>query len=42
MRNVSINLVRALEHAKTVGRARSAAIVGRDGGFTADSGATRA
>jgi D-sedoheptulose 7-phosphate isomerase len=34
VRKVSINLVRALEHAKTVG-ARIGAIVGRDGGFTA-------
>jgi D-sedoheptulose 7-phosphate isomerase len=34
VRKVSINLVRALEHAKTVG-ARVGAIVGRDGGFTA-------
>ncbi|HET9856144.1 MAG TPA: SIS domain-containing protein [Methylomirabilota bacterium] len=34
LRKVSINLVRALEHAKTVG-ARIGAIVGRDGGFTA-------
>jgi D-sedoheptulose 7-phosphate isomerase len=34
VRKVSINLVRALEHAKTV-RARIGAIVGRDGGFTA-------
>jgi D-sedoheptulose 7-phosphate isomerase len=34
IRNVSINLVRALEHAKSVG-ARIGAIVGRDGGFTA-------
>jgi len=33
-RKVSINLVRALEHAKMVG-ARIGAIVGRDGGFTA-------
>ncbi|MFI5324647.1 MAG: sugar isomerase, partial [Candidatus Rokuibacteriota bacterium] len=34
VRKVSINLVRALEYAKTVG-ARIGAIVGRDGGFTA-------
>jgi len=34
VRKVSINLVRALEHAKTVG-SRVGAIVGRDGGFTA-------
>jgi D-sedoheptulose 7-phosphate isomerase len=34
IRKVSINLVRALEHAKSVG-ARIGAIVGRDGGFTA-------
>lgn len=34
VRKVSINLVRAIEHAKTVG-ARVGAIVGRDGGFTA-------
>jgi D-sedoheptulose 7-phosphate isomerase len=34
VRKVSINLVRALEHAKSVG-ARIGAIVGRDGGFTA-------
>lgn len=34
VRKVSINLVRALEHAKTVG-ACIGAIVGRDGGFTA-------
>jgi D-sedoheptulose 7-phosphate isomerase len=34
VRKVSINLVRALEHAKTVG-ARIGAIVGREGGFTA-------
>lgn len=34
LRKVSINLVRGLEHAKTVG-ARIGAIVGRDGGFTA-------
>ena len=34
VRKVSINLVRALEHAKAVG-ARIGAIVGRDGGFTA-------
>ena len=33
-RNVSINLVRAIEHAKAVG-ARVVGIVGRDGGFTA-------
>ena len=33
-RKVSMNLVRALEHAKKVG-ARIGAIVGRDGGFTA-------
>jgi len=33
-RNVSVNLVRAVEHAKSVG-ARVAGIVGRDGGFTA-------
>jgi D-sedoheptulose 7-phosphate isomerase len=33
-RNVSVNLVRALEHAKAVG-ARVAGVVGRDGGFTA-------
>jgi D-sedoheptulose 7-phosphate isomerase len=34
VRKVSINLVRAIEHAKTVG-ARVGAIVGRDGGFAA-------
>ncbi len=34
VRKVSINLVRAIEHAKTVGD-RVGAIVGRDGGFTA-------
>ena len=34
IRKVSINLVRALEHAKSVG-ARIGAVVGRDGGFTA-------
>lgn len=34
VRKVSINLVRAIEHAQTVG-ARIGAIVGRDGGFTA-------
>jgi D-sedoheptulose 7-phosphate isomerase len=34
IRKVSINLVRALEHAKSVG-AHIGAIVGRDGGFTA-------
>jgi D-sedoheptulose 7-phosphate isomerase len=34
VRKVSINLVRALEYAKSVG-ARIGAIVGRDGGFTA-------
>ena len=33
-RNVSVNLVRAIEHAKAVG-ARVGGIVGRDGGFTA-------
>lgn len=33
-RNVSVNLVRALEYAKSVG-ARVAGIVGRNGGFTA-------
>ena len=33
-RNVSVNLVRAIEYAKTVG-ARVGGIVGRDGGFTA-------
>jgi len=33
-RNISSNLVRALEHAKAVG-ARIAGVVGRDGGFTA-------
>jgi D-sedoheptulose 7-phosphate isomerase len=33
-RNVSVNLVRAIEHAKEVG-ARVGGIVGRDGGFTA-------
>jgi D-sedoheptulose 7-phosphate isomerase len=33
-RNVSVNLVRALEYAKSVG-ARVAGVVGRDGGFTA-------
>jgi D-sedoheptulose 7-phosphate isomerase len=33
-RNVSVNLVRAIEHAKSVG-ARVGGIVGRDGGFTA-------
>jgi D-sedoheptulose 7-phosphate isomerase len=33
-RNVSVNLVRAIEHAKAVG-ARMGGIVGRDGGFTA-------
>src|SRR6266536_2526362 len=32
--NVSVNLVRAIEHAKTVG-AKVCGIVGRDGGFTA-------
>jgi D-sedoheptulose 7-phosphate isomerase len=32
-KNVSVNLVRALEHAKSVG-ARICGIVGRDGGFT--------
>jgi D-sedoheptulose 7-phosphate isomerase len=33
-RNVSVNLVRAIEHARAVG-ARVSGIVGRDGGFTA-------
>jgi D-sedoheptulose 7-phosphate isomerase len=33
-RNISVNLVRAIEHAKNVG-ARVGGIVGRDGGFTA-------
>jgi len=35
-KNVSPNLVRALEYAKTVG-ARILGIVGRDGGFTAQA-----
>ena len=36
-KNVSVNLVRALEHAETV-KARIFGIVGKDGGFTAQSG----
>jgi D-sedoheptulose 7-phosphate isomerase len=36
-RNISVNLVRALEHAKDVG-AKIYGVVGRDGGFTAEVG----